>query len=176
MSKYLIFGATGSIGAKLAEELNQSNKEIHLIGRDKLLLDSIKGSEAISELFEYDLQLFSPDSSLNAKKIIGKSCTAVIKQNDGSSREINGIVSRFYQAGRNKRLCIYGATLRPSLWLLTLSKDCCIFQNKSIPEIIESILKTKIDLNNKNKLAKTDANGSLPKQNIWPALLILVCN
>ena len=34
MSKYLIFGATGSIGAKLAEELNQSNKEIHLIGRD----------------------------------------------------------------------------------------------------------------------------------------------
>ena len=123
-----------------------SQKNVYLtfnspLGRDKLLLDSIKGSEAISELFEYDLQLFSPDSSLNAKKIIGKSCTAVIKQNDGSSREINGIVSRFYQAGRNKRLCIYGATLRPSLWLLTLSKDCCIFQNKSIPEIIESILK-----------------------------------
>ena len=34
MSKYLIFGATGSIGAKLAEELYKSNKEIHLIGRD----------------------------------------------------------------------------------------------------------------------------------------------
>ena len=28
MSKYLIFGATGSIGTKLAEELYKSNKEI----------------------------------------------------------------------------------------------------------------------------------------------------
>ena len=35
MSKYLIFGATGSIGTKLAEELYKSNKEIHLIGRDE---------------------------------------------------------------------------------------------------------------------------------------------
>jgi len=35
MSKYLIFGATGSIGTKLAEELYKSNKEIHLIGRNK---------------------------------------------------------------------------------------------------------------------------------------------
>tara|TARA_Y100000590_G_scaffold70996_1_gene77909 strand:- start:72 stop:785 length:714 start_codon:yes stop_codon:yes gene_type:complete len=35
MSKYLIFGATGSIGTKLGEELYKSNKEIHLIGRDK---------------------------------------------------------------------------------------------------------------------------------------------
>ena len=35
MSKYLIFGATGSIGTKLAEQLYRSNKDIHLIGRDE---------------------------------------------------------------------------------------------------------------------------------------------
>ena len=33
MSKYLIFGATGSIGTSLSEQLNKSNKEIHLVGR-----------------------------------------------------------------------------------------------------------------------------------------------
>ena len=41
MSKYLIFGATGSIGTKLAEELYKSNKEIHLIGRDKDQLETL---------------------------------------------------------------------------------------------------------------------------------------
>ena len=35
MSKYLIFGATGSIGSSLSEQLYKSNKEIHIIGKDE---------------------------------------------------------------------------------------------------------------------------------------------
>ena len=35
MSKYLIFGATGSIGSNLAEKLYNSGKTVHLIGRDE---------------------------------------------------------------------------------------------------------------------------------------------
>ena len=34
MSKYLIFGATGSIGSKLSEKLLNC-KDVHLIGRDE---------------------------------------------------------------------------------------------------------------------------------------------
>ena len=41
MSKYLIFGATGSIGASLSEQLNKSNKEIHLVGRKEDELKSL---------------------------------------------------------------------------------------------------------------------------------------
>ena len=33
--KYLIVGATGSIGSNLAEQLNSAGKKIHLIGRDE---------------------------------------------------------------------------------------------------------------------------------------------
>ena len=35
MSKYLIFGATGSIGSNLAEKLYKSDKDAHLLGRDE---------------------------------------------------------------------------------------------------------------------------------------------
>ena len=35
MGKYLIFGATGSIGSKLSENMHGSDKEVHLIGRDE---------------------------------------------------------------------------------------------------------------------------------------------
>ena len=41
MSKYLIFGATGSIGTSLSEQLNNSNKEIHLVGRKEDELKSL---------------------------------------------------------------------------------------------------------------------------------------
>ena len=38
MQKYLIFGATGSVGSNLAKQLSQANKEIHLIGRNDVEL------------------------------------------------------------------------------------------------------------------------------------------
>ena len=41
MKKYLIFGATGSIGSKLAEQLYNSNKNVHLIGRDEEKLQKL---------------------------------------------------------------------------------------------------------------------------------------
>ena len=41
MQKYLIFGATGSVGSNLATQLSQSNKEIHLIGRNDVELEKL---------------------------------------------------------------------------------------------------------------------------------------
>ena len=39
--KYLIFGATGSIGSSLAEQLKSSGNEIHLVGRNEDEVSSI---------------------------------------------------------------------------------------------------------------------------------------
>ena len=39
--KYLIVGATGSIGSNLAEQLYASNKEVHLVGRDEMRTKSL---------------------------------------------------------------------------------------------------------------------------------------
>ena len=39
--KYLIFGATGSIGSSLAEQLKNSGKDIHLVGRNENEVSSI---------------------------------------------------------------------------------------------------------------------------------------
>jgi len=41
MQKYLIFGATGSVGSNLATQLSQANKEIHLIGRNAIELEKL---------------------------------------------------------------------------------------------------------------------------------------
>jgi len=39
--KYLIFGATGSIGSSLAEQLKDSGKDVHLVARNESELDQI---------------------------------------------------------------------------------------------------------------------------------------
>jgi len=41
MQKYLIFGATGSVGSNLAMQLSEANKEIHLIGRNEAELEKL---------------------------------------------------------------------------------------------------------------------------------------
>jgi len=44
MDKYLIFGATGAIGSNLAEQLKKSNKNIHLIGRNREKLEEMSSN------------------------------------------------------------------------------------------------------------------------------------
>ena len=54
--KYLIVGATGSIGSNLAEQLYASGKEIHLVGRDenstKSLSEKLNSSYSIADVLE----------------------------------------------------------------------------------------------------------------------------
>ena len=54
--KYLIVGATGSIGSSLAEQLYNSGKEVHLIGRDenqtKSLSEKLSCSYTIIDVLE----------------------------------------------------------------------------------------------------------------------------
>ena len=54
--KYLIVGATGSIGSSLATQLYESGKEIHLVGRDenqtKSLSEKVNSAYSIADVLE----------------------------------------------------------------------------------------------------------------------------
>ena len=54
--KYLIFGATGSIGSNLAIQMYESGKEIHLVGRDenqtKSLSEKLNSAYSIADVLE----------------------------------------------------------------------------------------------------------------------------
>jgi type VI secretion system secreted protein VgrG len=109
------------------------------LGADKLLLRSLHGEERISGLFHFFLEMQSEEKSLDFSQVVGKSATVTVKLMDGTSRYVNGIVGRFVQAGKDARLTTYYAELHPWLWLLTMSADCRIFQNKSVPDIVTGL-------------------------------------
>ena len=56
--KYLVIGATGSIGSNLVEQLYASGKEVHLVGRDenqtKLLSEKLNCQYTITDVLDED--------------------------------------------------------------------------------------------------------------------------
>ncbi len=127
------------------------------LGKDALLFSAIQGNEGLSTPFSFELDLLSANNSIKFKDIIGKNVTVSIVLAGGEKRYFNGLISRFAQGpgedGGDIGLATYTATMVPWLWLLTRTADSRIFQNLSVPEIVEKVFKDlgfldfKLDLN-----------------------------
>jgi len=120
----------------------QTNRRIAIstpLGDDVLLLRSFNGSEAISQLFHFDLDLLSENDSLKFQDIVGKNVTLRITDVGGNERYWNGFISRFSQGHLDGQFTAYRARMVPWLWFLTRTADCRIFQNMKAPDIIQKI-------------------------------------
>lgn len=119
-----------------------------------VVVNNIRGTEALSELFEFQVNFSSSDRELNAEKILGTNATIHFKSEE-HERFIDGIITQFSQGTTSLKediyLTEYFFTMRPKLWLLSLDNNCKMFQNKSAMDIIKSVLKdNKIsDISNK---------------------------
>jgi type VI secretion system secreted protein VgrG len=109
---------------------------------EQLRFRAMRGREGLSQLFEFEVDMVSPSFNLDLKKLLGTSLT--IEITDGATpRHLNGIVVRFELVGRANetgRHYVYRALVQPWLWFLTRTTDCRIFQNKSVPEVLDEVL------------------------------------
>ncbi|MGA3045466.1 MAG: type VI secretion system tip protein TssI/VgrG [Terracidiphilus sp.] len=124
---------------KQADRLMQFSSTL---GKDVLLIESLEGSEGISRLFEYRVELLSTvDTAIDPKAIVGTKVAVAIALNDKQGfRWINGIVASFEQCAGDKDFNVYQARIVPSMWQLTLSSNCRIFQNKTVLDIAKSVI------------------------------------
>jgi len=113
------------------------------LGKDKLLLRGLEGREGISSLFQFDLAMVSENRSISFDDIVGKDVSIALELANGRSRQFNGLVSRFTQAGRDEHYVHYRAEVVPWLWMLTRHSDCRIFQEKKVPDIIEAVFQDR---------------------------------
>jgi type VI secretion system secreted protein VgrG len=125
-------------------------------GANDLLLDSMEGSEGISELFKFNLHMRSASTSLDAAAVVGKDITVKLAVNGAGTRFVTGMVARFVQSGQDQDFALYEAELVPALWLLTLSRDRKIFPNQGVDVTIKQVL-TAFGIRFDSKLAGTYA-------------------
>jgi type VI secretion system secreted protein VgrG len=112
------------------------------LGDDKFLLRSFSGHEGISQLFHFHLDMLSEDPAVSFDDIVGQNVSFSVRLADTSeARYFNGYVSRFSQLPGEERLTHYQAEVVPWLWFLTRTADCRIFQNQSVPAIVEQVFK-----------------------------------
>jgi type VI secretion system secreted protein VgrG len=123
---------------------------------DTLRIRSLVGSEEISQLFEYDVLALSEDEALSADDLLGTTAAVSIETKDGTQRWLHGLIASFGIEGVDGRFFRYRIKVRPSLWLMTRASNLRIFQNKSVSDIVNDVLKD-YSINLSSKLTGTYA-------------------
>ena len=112
------------------------------LGKDVLLIESLDGAEGISRLFEYHVELLATvDTTIELKSIVGAKVAVAIALSDvQGSRWINGIVASFEQCAGDDEFNVYRARIVPSMWQMSLSANCRVFQNKTVLDIVKAVV------------------------------------
>jgi len=116
------------------------------LGADVMLLERLAGTEEISEMYKFRLDMLAQVTEPIAfDTLLGQSVTVEIRSKS-VVRYINGIVSRLTE-GRQVRASLedtiffsYRAEVVPKLWLLTHVQHSRIFQHKSVKDILTELL------------------------------------
>jgi type VI secretion system secreted protein VgrG len=115
---------------------------------DELLITALEGVESMSHPYRFHLELASRDADIDLIKMLKEPAHIAIKQAvklAGENRrgittlKIHGVLSHFEQVGRELEWVKYRATLAPRLWLLSNTRNSRIFQDKTVPQIVEAI-------------------------------------
>src|ERR1700722_13428274 len=125
-----------------ASNFTQENRLIAIdtpLGENVLLLQALSGREGISRLFSFQLDLLSAQDSISFDDIVGQNVTISVTLADQTQRYFNGFVSRFALSGSDARFTHYQMEVVPWLWFLTRNAGCRIFQNMTIPDIIQQV-------------------------------------
>ncbi len=101
----------------------------------------MRHSGGLSTLEEMQLTLLSETPDLEPEKLLGQPLDLAVLTADGTERHFCGLVTRFGLGRHQGRLYGYTATVRPWLWFLTRTADCRIFQDQTVPEIVEAVFK-----------------------------------
>lgn len=109
------------------------------LGADVLLFHKMTVTEELGRPFEFEMELFSLQGDIALSDVLGQGFTVTVTLPAGGQRYYHGLVSRFVQSGHRGDYHIYHASLRPWLWFLTRSANCCIFQTMTVPDIVKKV-------------------------------------
>ncbi|KTI68579.1 type IV secretion protein Rhs [Enterobacter hormaechei subsp. steigerwaltii] len=118
-------------------------------GLDVLAFD---GDEALSTPFSYRTEFTSADHAISKEMMLMKAASltlqAPVDQGYGIKiqqpvRVIQGVVTGFERLGTSKDETRYAVTLEPRLALLSRSHQNAIYQDMSVPQIVEKILRER---------------------------------
>ncbi|HCR1869665.1 type VI secretion system Vgr family protein [Enterobacter hormaechei] len=113
---------------------------------------AFEGDEALSTPFSYRTEFTSADHAISKEMMLMKAASltlqAPVDQGYGIKiqqpvRMIQGVVTGFERLGTSKEETRYAVTLEPRLALLSRSHQNAVYQDMSVPQIVEKILRER---------------------------------
>ncbi|CAM6970123.1 TPA: type VI secretion system tip protein VgrG [Enterobacter hormaechei subsp. xiangfangensis] len=113
---------------------------------------AFEGDEALSTPFSYRTEFTSTDHAISKEMMLMKAASltlqAPVDQGYGIKiqqpvRVIQGVVTGFERLGTSKDETRYAVTLEPRLALLSRSHQNAVYQDMSVPQIVEKILRER---------------------------------
>lgn len=117
------------------------------LGKDVLLLRGFRGTEAISELFDLELDLVSEnESDVRFEAVVGQGVTISVDGPDGAPvRWFHGLCSELEEGGREtleadkKTFTAWRMRVVPKVAMLGLVHRSRVFQESSVPDILRKV-------------------------------------
>jgi len=111
------------------------------LGADALLLTALEGVETMSRGFTYTLEVLTEAADDAVRSLMGKPITVWLQnQSEEHRRPLHGHLRRLTRLGGTQRgYRRWRAEMVPYLWFLSRNLDCRIYQDLSVPEILQSV-------------------------------------
>lgn len=104
---------------------------------------SFELTEGISELYCLNVELVSDSANADFATLLDKPAVLTIFQSGQPIRYVHGLISLFEQGKTGFRRTWYRARLEPELARAALQSDWRIFQQRSVPQILEQLFKER---------------------------------
>ena len=109
--------------------------------RDAFHVLSFRGTEALSSLFSFDIELVSKNMSLDLEELLAGNAKLTIKRGGGFPDAVfAGRPAAARQSGSFGEYAYYSVTLRPAFWKFTQLVQSAIFLNKTAPETVDELI------------------------------------
>ncbi|EMH4161412.1 type VI secretion system tip protein VgrG [Pluralibacter gergoviae] len=96
-----------------------------------------RGREALSEPFRWDIEFTSPQANIPPEQVLMKYASFRMR----SGKNVHGVVTGLEWLSTSKDQSHYRLTLVSRLALLEYTRQCAVFQNQSVPEVVEQVLR-----------------------------------
>ncbi len=106
---------------------------------EMLMVHRFEGREAVSQPFDFRVELLSPYAYLELKTLIGQPLRLILRTHVDTDRSFHGYVREFARTGSDGGFARYEARLSPWFWFLSHRTNCRIFQDLSLIDIVRQV-------------------------------------
>lgn len=113
------------------------------LGMNRLLAESVHGEEAINQAYTFTITALSLDAGISLRTLLGQPALLQLLTVDRQApRSFHGYLTAIERNGANGGMARYTLTLQPWTVFLGLTRDSRIFQQMTVPDILDAVFCT----------------------------------